>query len=169
VAELLRCQTCITGDRAHGDEAGALQRQFERFHPFHACLLGHHLKSESDGLTDVCQGLIAVLPLRMAPGQIQAAAAAMPSNSLATTPPGSPAPAASESPLVEEQDPLALVAFVGGKPQAHEGFRGGVGAAILLALLAYEQLSPTTPRISYLGRAGLNDIPTAEGCCGAPR
>ena len=135
VTELLRCQTCITADRAHGDEAGALERQFERFHAFHACLLGLHLKPESDGLTDVCQGLIAVLPLRMAPGQIQAAAAAMPSNSLTTTPPGSPAPAASGSPLVDEQDLLALVAFAARKPQTAKRFGGGAGAAILLALL----------------------------------
>jgi len=72
----------------------------------------------------------------MAPGQIQAAAAAMPSNSLATTPPGSPAPAASGSPLVDEQDPLALVAFAARKPQTAKRFGWGAGAAILLALLA---------------------------------
>jgi hypothetical protein len=59
----------------------------------------------------------------------------MPSNSLAARPPGSPAPAASESPLVEEQDPLAIVAFVARKTQAHEGFGGRTGAAVLFALL----------------------------------
>jgi len=72
----------------------------------------------------------------------------MPSNSLATTPPGSPAPAASGSPLVDEQDPLTLVAFVGGTtwPQAsvaeplaqtHEQFGGGAGAAVLFAVFAH--------------------------------
>jgi hypothetical protein len=66
----------------------------------------------------------------------------MPSNSLAATPPGSPAPAASESPLVDEQDPLAFVAFAGRKPQAHERFGGGAGAAILFALLEHEQEHP---------------------------
>ena len=53
----------------------------------------------------------------------------MPSNSLAATPLGSRAPAASGSPLVDEQDPLALMAFVARKPQTHEGFGGGAGAA----------------------------------------
>ena len=66
----------------------------------------------------------------------------MPSSSLAATPPGSPAPAASESPLVDEQDSLALMAFVAGKPQAHERFGGGAGAAILFALLEHEQEHP---------------------------
>ena len=46
---------------------------FERFHAVHASLLGLHLKPEGDGLTDVFQGLIAALPLRMAPGQIKTA------------------------------------------------------------------------------------------------
>ncbi len=45
----------------------------------------------------------------------------MPSNSLAVTPPGSRAAAASESPLVDEQDPLAFVAFVVGKPRHTNG------------------------------------------------
>jgi len=65
-----------------------------------------------------------------------------PTPSPAATPPGSPAPAASESPLVDEQDPLALVAFVAGKPQAHERLGGGAGAAILFALLEHEQEHP---------------------------
>jgi hypothetical protein len=69
-------------------------------------------------------------------------ATAMPSNSLAATPPGSPAPAASGSPLVDEQDPLTLVAFVAGKAEAHERFGVGAGAAILFALLAHEQEHP---------------------------
>jgi hypothetical protein len=59
----------------------------------------------------------------------------MPSNSLVTTPPGSPARTATEIP--PRHRPLALVAFIGGKPQAHEGFGGGAGAAILLALFAH--------------------------------
>ena len=59
----------------------------------------------------------------------------MPSNGLVTTPPGSPAPAATEIPL--RHRPLAFVAFVGGKPQAHEGFGGGAGAAISFALFAH--------------------------------
>lgn len=61
----------------------------------------------------------------------------MPSNRLAATPPGSPSPAASGSPLVVEQDPLAFMAFIARKPQTHEGFGGGGGAAILFALLAH--------------------------------
>jgi hypothetical protein len=61
----------------------------------------------------------------------------MPSNSLAATPPGSPAPAASGSPLVDEQDLLALVAFVAGKPQLHDGFGGGARAAVLFALFSH--------------------------------
>jgi hypothetical protein len=43
---------------------------------------------------------------------------------------------------VDEQDPLTLVAFVTRKAQAHEGFGGGTGAAILLALLAHKQEHP---------------------------
>ena len=77
-------------------------------------------------------------------------------NSLTATPAGSPAPAAPEIP--PRHGPLALVAFLAGTtwPQAslaeplaeaHERFGGGAGAAILFALLAYEQLRPTTPRI----------------------
>ena len=50
-------------------------------------------------------------------------AAAMPSNSLAVTPPGSRAAAATEIP--PRHGPLAFVAFVVGKPQTHEGFRWG--------------------------------------------
>jgi hypothetical protein len=61
----------------------------------------------------------------------------MQSNNLAATPPGSAAPAASESPLVDEQDPLAFMAFIRGKPQIHERFGGGAGAAVLFALLAH--------------------------------
>ena len=57
----------------------------------------------------------------------------MPSNSLAATLPGSTASAASESPLVDEQDPLALVAFVGGKPQTAKRFGGGGGGGGALA------------------------------------
>ena len=33
--------------------------------------------------------------------------------------------------------PRALVAFIGGKPQAHEGFGGAAGAAVLFALFAH--------------------------------
>ncbi len=66
----------------------------------------------------------------------------MPSSSLAATLPGSTASAASESPLVDEQDPLALVAFVGGKPETHERFGGGTGAAVLFALFAHKQQHP---------------------------
>jgi hypothetical protein len=63
----------------------------------------------------------------------------MPSNSLVTTPPGSPASAARESSLVDEQDPLPFVAFVSRKPQAHEGFGGGAGAAVLFAVFAHKK------------------------------
>jgi hypothetical protein len=66
-------------------------------------------------------------------------AVSMPSNSLAATPPGSRAPAASGSPLVDEQDPLAFVAFVAGKPQAHERFGGGAGAP---SRLRYSRTEP---------------------------
>ena len=62
-------------------------------------------------------------------------AAAKPSNSLAATPPGSPGPAATEIP--PRHRPLAFVAFVTRKAQAHEGFGGGAGAAILFALFAH--------------------------------
>jgi hypothetical protein len=44
--------------------------------------------------------------------------------------------------MVDEQDPLTLVAFVTRKAQAHEGFGGAAGAAILFALLAHEQQHP---------------------------
>jgi len=67
----------------------------------------------------------------------------MPSNSLAATPPGSPVPAASESPLWDKPDPLPLVALVGGKPQAHER----LGDAALLALLPHKQQHPRPPRL----------------------
>jgi len=60
----------------------------------------------------------------------------MPSNSLAATPPGSPAPAASGSPLVDEQDPLAFVAFVTRKAEAHEGFGGGAALSVVDGALA---------------------------------
>lgn len=65
-----------------------------------------------------------------------------PTPSPAATPSGSAARAASESPMVDEQDPLTLVAFVTRKAQAHEGFGGAAGAAILFALLAHEQQHP---------------------------
>jgi hypothetical protein len=59
----------------------------------------------------------------------------MPSNSLAATPPESPAPAASESPLWDKPDPLALMALMPREPQAHER----LGDAALLALLPHKQ------------------------------
>ena len=65
----------------------------------------------------------------------------------AATPPGSGAPAASGSPLWDEPDPLAFVAFVGGKPQAYQQFGGGAGAAILLALLTHKQQHPRAARL----------------------
>jgi hypothetical protein len=60
----------------------------------------------------------------------------------AATPPESGAPAASESPLWDEPDPLAFVAFVARKPQAHEVFCGAAWAAILLALRTHKQQHP---------------------------
>jgi hypothetical protein len=77
----------------------------------------------------------------------------MPSNSLAATLPGSAALAASESPLVDEQDSLALMTFIArltwpqasvAEPlaQAHKRLGGGAGAAILFALLEHEQEHP---------------------------
>jgi hypothetical protein len=63
-----------------------------------------------------------------------------PTPSPAATPPGSPAPAATEIPPRHRL--LAFVAFIGGKPQAHERFGGGAGAAILFALFAHEQEHP---------------------------
>ena len=79
-------------------------------------------------------------------------------NSRAATPPGSPAPAATEIP--PRHRPLALVAFVDGKPQTRERFGGAAGAAILFALLAHKQQYPRAPRLVV-------DIALAgEGCGG---
>jgi hypothetical protein len=59
----------------------------------------------------------------------------MPSDSLAATPAESAAPAATGSPLVDEQDPLALLAFVAGKPQTSKRLRNPASATALLALV----------------------------------
>ena len=50
--------------------------------------------------------------------------------------------------------PRALVAFIGGKPQAHEGFGGGAGAAVLFALFAH---------IAAGFRAAVEEHPGAAG------
>jgi hypothetical protein len=79
-------------------------------------------------------------------GSQTANAAAKPNNSLAATPPGSPAPAATEIP--PRHRPFTFVAFIAGTtwPQAsvaeplaeaHEGFGGGTRAAVLLELFAH--------------------------------
>jgi len=68
-----------------------------------------------------------------------------PTPSPVTTPPGSGAPAATETP--PRHRPLALVALVTRKPQTHERFGGAASAAILLALLAYEQEHPRATRL----------------------
>ena len=63
-------------------------------------------------------------------------------NSRAATPPGSGAPAASESPLCDKPDPLPLVALVGGKPQAAERLGDTPRAPIHPALLAHKPQPP---------------------------
>ena len=89
-------------------------------------------------------------------------AAAMPSNSLAATPLGSAAPAATEIP--PRYRPLTFVAFVARKPQTYEGFGGSAGAAVLFALFAHVAAGFRVAVQQHPGAAGgVVDIPLAGG------